>query len=175
MRTYEGVNDNILFALPIILVTIDGVDTLCLFDTGSVKSLLSAETYFGENPRRQIGPIDINFRAVNGSKIVSYGRTKVNVIIAKMTFPATMYVSEIAGNLLGIYFMTEHKLTFNIENKEMNLSHGLGGLNIYDTTIPLYTTVINAINTVPNMSSKLYGAMSNKRNDEVWRLNQKQG
>ena len=139
------------FHLPIIAVHINNVLTPCLLDTGSARSLMSATTYFGPAERIPVGPCDIEFCAVNGSPITSYGCTNVMVHLLNKDFTVNMYVADISGTLLGNDFLSRHKISFNVDQEKVTLFQNLGCTNLWSSAknAGKYQNAIKVAHTTP--------------------------
>ena len=114
-------------------VTIKGVITGALIDSGASTSVLSKSIYMAmpKQTRYVMRPDDILIRGVGESVMAPLGRLNVDIGRADKLYPIEMVVSsadETVGCYLGIYFLTAYGCdcslrdgTFTLDGKTTRL------------------------------------------------------
>ena len=92
-----------------------------LLDTGSIYTLISANTFFGATMPSQINNDVVPFLAVNGSPIKCYGKVTVPITIADEVFSVDAYIADVRNNILGIEFLVQNNLTFTLSPDRVSL------------------------------------------------------
>ena len=100
-------------------ITINGVTTGALIDSGASTSVLSKSIYLAmpKDNRSALRPDNIRLRGVGNSVMIPLGRMEVDIGIAGKLYPIEMVVSsvdETAGCYLGMDFFSAYRCDFGM-------------------------------------------------------------